>query len=38
MGSNGVSCAKCAKYLAFDTYGISDINALIKVALVRDFY
>ena len=28
MGSNGVWCAKCAKYLAFGTYDTSDMDAL----------
>ena len=29
MGVFGVWCAKCAKYLAFDTFGISTVDALI---------
>ena len=30
MGSNGVWCAKCAKYLAFGTYGTTDTDALTQ--------
>ena len=30
MGSNGVWCAKCAKYLAIGTYGIGDKDALMQ--------
>ena len=30
MGSNGIWCAKCARYLTFDTYNTSTVGALIK--------
>ena len=37
MGSNGIWCRICAKYLAFGTYPTSDVDALIFTYFILDF-
>ena len=40
MGSNGVWCAKCAKYLAFGTYGTFAVGVLsnIQTDIINIFF
>ena len=37
MGSNGIWCGICAKYLAFGTYPTFDVDALILTYFILDF-